>query len=56
MLVRDGLASFFPRFAPPKKTSRVALLYAKFLGINGTLFQYKVLLLQFMTIVLQVIG
>ena len=34
--------------------SRVALLYAKYLGVNGSLFEVKVLGLQFMTIVLQV--
>ena len=36
------------------KQSRVAMLYAKYLGINGSLFDLKVLGLQLMTVLLQV--
>lgn len=32
------------------------MLYAKYLGINGSLFEAKVLGLQFMTVLLQVGG
>ena len=38
------------------RESRVAMLYAKYLGINGSLFDLKILSLQFMTVVLQVCG
>ena len=41
------------RFAPAKKESRVAMLYGRYLGINGSLFELKVLGLQLMTIALQ---
>ena len=34
--------------------SRVALLYGRYLGINGSFFEYKVLALQGFTILLQV--
>ena len=44
------------RFAPPKKESRVAMLYARYVGINGSLFDFKVLGLQLMTVLLQVGG
>ena len=43
-----------PRFAPAEKVSRVALLYGRYLGINGSFFEYKVLALQGFTILLQV--
>ena len=43
-------------FASPKKDSRVAMLYAKYLGINGSLFDLKILSLQLMMVVLQVCG
>ena len=32
-----------PRFAPPAKESRVAMLYAKYLGMNGRYFDVKVM-------------
>ena len=44
------------RFAPAMRESRVAMLYAKYLGINGSLFELKVLSLQLMTVILQVCG
>ena len=44
------------RFAPATRESRVAMLYAKYLGINGSLFELKVLSLQLMTVILQVCG
>ena len=34
--------------------SRVAMLYERYLGINGSLFELKVLVLQFATVLLQV--
>ena len=54
MLMRDALTLFFPWAAPAEVVSRVAILYAKYLGINGSLFDAKVLALQLMTILLQV--
>ena len=42
------------RFAPATRESRVAMLYTKYLGINGSLFDVKLMGLQLMTVVLQV--